>query len=207
MKFTLDKIKAPATHQIYLEWLKSRLADQGANSYPLQFLSTFCQIEIENKVASVRTAAIEVLGEIYHQIGPKSLSIIISESMKPQIKQLLENEFTRVGFDPNILASKATTDKDNTKSSNLSSIPRVDLMNQLDKNIILELNLVEGFYLEFNKSLLELVKSMKLRLLDTQSNLKPVAALALGYIVLSLETESAWALLQGQPYKIEYEEV
>jgi hypothetical protein len=82
----------------------------------------------------------------------------------------------------------------------------------VDKAILAELNLTEGknswqnrkaalesiiaaceragHYLEGNKQTLEVIKSLKMRLNDTQANLKPIAALALGHIVASLDTDS-----------------
>ena len=71
MKHVLDKVKAPLAHQYFLEWLKQTVVDFGATSFPIPAVGSFCQLEMENKVAAVRTAAVEVMGQFYHQIGPK----------------------------------------------------------------------------------------------------------------------------------------
>ena len=63
---------------------------------------------MENKVAAVRSAAVEVLGQLYNQIGPKLLSIAFTDEMKPALKALIEAEFTKVGYDP---AAKAKRGK------------------------------------------------------------------------------------------------
>jgi len=63
---------------------------------------------MENKVATVRSAAVEVLGQLYNQIGPKLLSIAFTDEMKPALKALIEAEFTKVGYDP---AAKAKRGK------------------------------------------------------------------------------------------------
>jgi hypothetical protein len=95
----MDKIKAPVAHQTYLEWLKEAINDIGAAQFPVQFLCTFCKEELENKIASVRTAAIEVLGALFNQLGPRMQAFAISEDMKPQLKSAIEAEFAKVGYD------------------------------------------------------------------------------------------------------------
>lgn len=60
MKLVMDKVKAPLGHQHYLEWLKVAVAEFGAGSFPVPFVGSFCQEELENKIAAVRTAAVEV---------------------------------------------------------------------------------------------------------------------------------------------------
>jgi hypothetical protein len=99
MKAAMDKIKAPVAHQTYLEWLKEAINDIGAAQFPVQFLCTFCKEELENKIASVRTAAIEVLGALFNQLGPRMQAFAISEDMKPQLKSAIEAEFAKVGYD------------------------------------------------------------------------------------------------------------
>ena len=37
-----------------------------------------------------------------------------------------------------------------------------------------------GHFLEYNKGLLEIVKALRVRVNDTQANLKPIAAMAVG---------------------------
>ena len=68
MRVVMDKTKAPLAHQHYLEWLKEAVAHFGATAFPLPALGAFCQIELDNKVAAVRQAAVEVIGALYHQV-------------------------------------------------------------------------------------------------------------------------------------------
>jgi hypothetical protein len=209
MKVVMDKTKAPLAHQYYLEWLKDAVTEFGASSFPVPALGAFCQLELDNKVAAVRTAAVEVMGALYHQIGPRLASVAMSDDMKPAVRTLLEAEFSRVGHDP--AAGKVAKDG----GGEGLSIPRQDLFTLLDKNILSELNLIEGktswqnrkvalesviaacersgHFLDASKNmggpLSELLKSLKARVGDTQANLKPIAAVAIGHVIASLEPE------------------
>jgi hypothetical protein len=174
---------------------------------------------MDNKIAAVRSAAVEVMGALYHQIGPKLLVIAISDEMKPALKALLEAEFAKVGHDP-AAAAKATraVNGEEGGAGTGVAIPRQDLSALVDRNILGELNLLEGktswmnrkaamealtaacersgHYLEANKSTGEIVKALKVRISDTQANLKPLAVTAIGHIVASLELESANKVLK-----------
>lgn len=44
MKVVMDKVKAPLAHQYYLEWLKQAVSEFGANSFPIPFIGSFCQV-------------------------------------------------------------------------------------------------------------------------------------------------------------------
>ena len=48
-------------------------------------------------------------------------------------------------------------------------------------------------YVEANKAATELVKALRARLNDTQANLKPIAACALGHMLCAFETDQVQA--------------
>ena len=224
MRAVLDKCISPLAHQYYLEWLKEAIAEFGCGAFPVPQIGSFCQAEMENKNASVRTAAVEVMGALFHQVGPRLAAIAFSDDMKPQLKALVEAEFAKVGHDPTAaakapravsVAGAATSDSGGSGGANsaLGGIPRQDLCAMLDKNILAELNFVDGktswqrrkaameaiiascersaHFLEANKPTGEVVKALKPRMSDTQANLKPVAVSAIGHIVASLDTRTA----------------
>lgn len=154
MKAVLDKCISPVAHQYYLEWLKEAIGEFGCGAFPVPFIGSFCQAEMENKNSSVRTAAVEVMGALHHQVGPRLAAIAFSDDMKPQIKALLEAEFVKVGYDP---AAAANAPKASaaavaassgsggaTAASSAGGIPRQDLCAIVDKNIITELGFVDG---------------------------------------------------------------
>ena len=214
MKFIMDKTKAPLAHQFFLEWLRDTIKESGINQFPIQFLAQFCQVEMENKIAQVRTSAIEVLGVMYNQIGPRFLSIATSNDMKPQMVTLIEAEFAKVGYDPVAANAKAST----SGVSADGGIPRQDLMTLVDKNILTELNFSDGknswqnrkaaiesvisaceksgHYLDATKNTAEVVKLLKLRVNDTQANLKPLAVTAIGHVIASLDPSSGHKILR-----------
>lgn len=219
MKSVMDKTKAPVAHQYYLEWMKTSVSEFGFGAFNIQTTFAFCQEEMENKVSTVRTAAIEVLGSFYHQIGPKIWGFLSCDD-KPQLKTLLEAEFLKVGYDPSSLikASKSASGDGSGQSNSLNSIPRQDIMSVLDKNIMSELNLIEGktswqnrkaamesiialceksgHYIDYNKGSSELVKALKARINDTQANLKPLAVAAIGHLISSFDCESGCKILK-----------
>ena len=44
----------------------------------------------------MRTAAVEVYGALYNQLGPRLQAVAMGDDMKPQIRSLIEAEFTKV---------------------------------------------------------------------------------------------------------------
>lgn len=206
MKVIMDKSKSPLAHQFFLEWLKQAIGEYGISACPTQFIAQFCQAEMENKIAIVRTAAVEVMGALYHQIGPRFMAIATSNDMKSQMVALLEAEFAKVGYDPAAVTAKAGA---GSGSSNDGGIPRQDLLTLVDKNILIELNFSDGktswqnrktamesiiaaceksgHFLDANKNTIEIVKALKGRINDTQANLKPIAVSCIGHLIASLE--------------------
>lgn len=217
MQFVMDKTKAPIAHQYYLEWLKDSITECGAGSFPIPALGTFCLAELENKVAAVRIAAVEVMGALYHQIGPRLASVTMSDDMKPAVRTLLEAEYSRVGHDPQAGKTAKGGEGDGL------SLPRSDIFTLMDKNAMTDLNLIEGktswqnrkvaiegiigacersgHYIDgskqFSAGLSELLKSLKARTNDTQANLKPMAACAIGHLIASLEPEQGCKYLRS----------
>lgn len=219
MKSVLDKTKAPVAHENYLQWLKGAVAEFGCGAFPVPFLGTFCQLEMDNKVAGVRTAAVEVMGALYYQLGPRLLSVAVSDDMKPALKTLLDAEFTKVGFDPSKSVKPLRAVKgEEGASSDGGGIPRTDLSVVVDKTIQAEMNLTDGknswqnrkaameaviaacersgHYMDGGKQGPEIIKSLKARMNDTQANNKPIAAAAIGHVIASLEIDQAAKLLR-----------
>jgi hypothetical protein len=217
MKVVMDKVKAPIAHQFYLEWLKGAIKDFGSTSFPVSFACQFLTAEMDNKDGKVRTAAVEVFGALYNQLGPRMQAMAFNDETKPQLKALIEAEFTKVGFDPTA-AANSTRKGESGEGTVEGTIPRLDIMTLVDKNILAELNLIEGktswtnrkvaleaiiaacersgHFLDASKGLVELVRALKPRMNDTQANLKPLAASATGHLIASTELASAAKLLR-----------
>lgn len=122
MRVVMDKTKAPLAHQHYLEWLKEAVAQFGASSFPLQALGAFCQAELDNKVAAVRQAAVEVMGALYNQVGPRLVAVL--GEVKPAVRALLEAEYARVGYDPAAAALKTTANAGAAGAGGGCGLPR-----------------------------------------------------------------------------------
>ena len=158
MKVVMDRCISPLAHQYYLEWLKEAISEFGCGAFPVPQIGSFCTAEMENKNATVRTTAVEVMGALHHQIGPRLAAIAFSDDMKPQLKALVEAEFAKVGYDPAAAAKapKAAVGAAAAASggsaagggagggSSCGGIPRQDLCSLVDKNIVSELNFTEG---------------------------------------------------------------
>lgn len=146
----------------------------------------------------------------------------ISDTMKPALKSLVEAEFQRVGYDPNAASKASRAVKGDGAGAALSAggvIPRVDLNSLLDRNILTDLTSTDGknswqsrktaletiiqacersgHFLEFNSTTRDLAKALKDRLTDTQANLKPLGATAIGHLLSSLEMEQSSRLIRG----------
>lgn len=115
-------IVSPAAHQCFLDWCKtvvgefgvSRLAVQSGggpnalasvNSIVKSLVVQVIVPETDHKQVGVRSAAIELAGALYAQMGPRLLALgVIGDDMKPQVKSLLETEFAKSSFDPAVLS-------------------------------------------------------------------------------------------------------
>jgi precorrin-3B methylase len=73
----MEKVKAPAGHQAYLEWVKSAISEFGASAFPLQTLAATCREEMENKNAGVRSAAVEMVGGDSGVVGVVGVVLVL----------------------------------------------------------------------------------------------------------------------------------
>ena len=212
MAKVLESNKAPTIQLAFLEWAVTLVAEFGMAALPAQTIVKFCETGIAHKLPFVRTAAITLLGAVYHELGPRVQSML--GKLEAAQQTTVEAEFARVGYDasankkPARMAQGAEGAVEGTKV-----IPRQDLLVLLAKTVPADLMKTEGktswqtrkaaleavitactssgYYLEFGKSTQDLLRSLKARLNDTQMNLKPIAAQAIGALIVSLESKVA----------------
>ena len=164
-------------------------------------------------MASVRTVAIEVLGAMYNQIGPRFQSVAVLDSTKPQIKSLIEAEFARVGFDA-AASTRASRSSKAEPDESSGGLARVDISKELNGTTFLsELSTTDGktswqnrkqamesliaacersgHFVDCNKFVADVMKILKDRVDDAQANNKPIAVNAIAHLVTSLDAESA----------------
>lgn len=254
--------KAPAMHTEGLAWIKTCATEFGANRLPLQALvGLVVGSEVESSNAAIRKAAIELLGALYEQVGPPLKSLALVDSLKPQVRAAIQQEFDRLGFDPSKAAAagarKVKGEEEGAGGGGGGgALPRLDLCTL--KGLLAEMGLTEGknawqtrkkamedllaacdncgHFIEANKArerqrdlqarrasppslccvaadlplpawaataadcvhvsgvwhvllqaCAEVLKALKARLADSQSNLKPIAAAAIADVLVSLE--------------------
>jgi cytoskeleton-associated protein 5 len=206
----IENTKVPIAHQNALIWMKQYISQCGPHGLNLNGMTSFLVKELENKQGFVRSAAIEVIAEFYHYLGPPFQAMVNGFDISGPAKSSIEAEFSKVGFDSTL--SKKVAQSTGQSSSENTTIPRVDLSTILDKNVLNEMNSTEGkdswqvrkssiekvckacessgYYVEMNRFIPDLLKSLKARILDTQSNLRPLALATLAKVIISLDDEA-----------------
>ncbi|CAM9903323.1 unnamed protein product [Scytosiphon promiscuus] len=213
------KAKAPLVHSEALVWLHSCVEDFGAGVLPIQQVVAYAVSELEHVNPKVRSSALELLGTIYHRLGPP-LKVLIPE-LRAALQAQVDDVFSKVGFDPAANAQvnrKAPVDNaaEQGQPSLGGGVPRVDLSTLLEKDCLSRMQCVKGKeawkgrkaaieeviqacgksgnYLEANRFLVEVLKALTPRLADSQSNLKPLAASALAEVATSVGVDATTKL-------------
>jgi len=214
----LTDVKSPAAHVEALVWMNSIIVDFGTSGLNLKTLAAFATGELENTNPKVRSSAVELLGALYHRVGPPLRTIAIPDGLKQASVALIEAEFQKVGFDPASTRQtnrvvKGQEDAGGKAAAPGGGLPRTDLQTLVDKEILTKLQCVEGnkswqgrkeamesliagcaragHYVEANKFLAEALKALKPRLVDTQANNKPLAANTIAELIQAIGQESA----------------
>ncbi len=206
---TIESSKSPAVQQSYLNWLKDMVHQNGVADFPVLSTVPMLLKALENKNATIRTASIETLGALYSNLGPPLLSFLNQKELSPQLRSTLDAEFQRVGYTPS---------ENKSSAGGSDALPRKDILEIVDKNVIIELNITEGkdswqvrraalekvlaaceasgHYLDYGRSTSDFLRVLKARLYDTQSNLKPLATAVLSHFIVSLEPDKAVKILK-----------
>jgi len=207
----LEANKAPMIQQAFLEWATTLVVEFGMAALPAQSIVKFSEAGISNKLPQVRTAALSLLGAVYHQLGPRVQGML--GKLEAAQQATIDAEFARVGYDASMskAPSRAARGAEGTEGS--GPAPRQDLLVLLAKTVPADLMKTEGktswqtrkaaleaivtacassgYYLELTKPTQELLRNLKARLNDTQANLKPLAAQAVSALIVSLESKVA----------------
>ncbi|CAM9113078.1 unnamed protein product [Choristocarpus tenellus] len=212
-----SQAKATTLHSEASLWLVSCVEDFGSGAVPAPQLISFGVSELDHSNPKVRSSALDLLGCLYHRLGPPMKALL--PDLKPALQLQVDDVLAKVGFDPsaNAKATRKTTASDrghaDSEGTAAGGLPRVDLTSMLDKDCISRLQCIKGkdawkgrkaameeiiqackksgSHLEANKALVELVKALTPRLADSQSNLKPLAANAIAEVVSSVGPDAA----------------
>ncbi|CAM9514386.1 unnamed protein product [Chrysoparadoxa australica] len=210
----LPSMKAPPARESVLDWLISCAEEYGSASMSVRDLVQLAVSEADHSNIKVRGAAIKLLGAIYHEMGPP-VKALIPDGMKAATKTQLDEEFQKRGFDPAVgkaRAAKSSGSAGGGSSGGGGGLPRSDLLAMLPDDCLKKMSDTshkkawEGRkasleaviaacdksanYIEASRAILELLKALKERLSDSQSNLKPLAATAIGAVMCSVPAES-----------------
>ncbi|CAM9466508.1 unnamed protein product, partial [Hapterophycus canaliculatus] len=213
------KAKAPLVHSETLMWLQTCVKDFGAGVLPIPQVVAFAVLELEHVNPKVRSSALELLGSIYHRLGPR-LKALLPE-LRAALQSQVDDIFSKVGYDPAANAQVtrkapvASGEKEGQPSDG-GGVPRVDLGTLLDKDCLSRMQCIKGKeawkgrkaamedviqacgksgnYLEANRFLAEVLKALTPRLADSQSNLKPLAASALAEVASSVGADATTKL-------------
>ncbi len=207
----LEASKAPAPQQAFFEWASTLITEFGAAALPVQAIAKLCETGMSNKLPAVRAAAVTLLGAFYHVMGPRVQGML--GKLEPSQQALIEAEFAKVGYDASSAKAPTRAARSESTADVSIQIPRQDLLSLLAKSIPTDLVLTEGktswqnrkaaleavlaactssgYFLDYTKATGELLRNLKTRLNDTQANLKPLAAQAIGALIASLEPKSA----------------
>ncbi|CAM9401832.1 unnamed protein product, partial [Discosporangium mesarthrocarpum] len=212
------KAKAPLLHSEALAWLQSCIEDFGSGAVPAPMLISFGVTELDNSNPKVRSTALDVLGCLYHRLGPPMKALL--PDLKPALQSQVDDKFDKVGYNPaanaNVTRTSAVAEGSTAGGDGGAGgggLPRIDMTTLLEKDCITRLQCVQGKeawkgrklameeiiqackksgnHLEANKSLIEIAKALTPRLGDSQSNLKPLAATAIAEVASSVSPETA----------------
>jgi hypothetical protein len=212
---SLDKVKTPVVFAAVLDLQKQIVTDFGANNCSVPIILKHAKSDkgIESSNPAVKASATNLLGELFHQLGPQ-IRDVLAKDLKESAMTLLDKHFESVGYDPTILKKVAKKvkgggpDSDGGSGSLLDELnPRVDITPLLTSSLINDLNATEGKdswkvrnealekvtaileknkRVEFTAKLSTFVKSLKLRLADTNGNLRIKALKVIGLLATAV---------------------
>ena len=205
----MGKVKSPLAQMEVLEFLKACISDFGVSNCDAPSIVEFCCSPhgIESANPKVRTATISVISVAYTQLGPPFLSMVSAKNLKPVIQSSIESECTKAGYSPETALnsvkrkSKVATRDGNGGgagstmdiSSSVTKKMLQDMSNESDKaawktrslalDAVLQICQSAGVSrFEYNRAVSDLMKALKARLSDSNSNLKVKAAQVIGNV-------------------------
>jgi hypothetical protein len=209
----IGTVKAPGVHLEALNWMAVCTTEFGVKSFQtkpmIEHLKTAQALDSSN--VKVRTAAIALLAGLYQQIGP-TVKDMLGDSIKAAQMVMIEKELAKVTFDASAASSCVRKVKaPEAAASGGNETSRVDISADLkpllkdigasgDKNAwkvrntaldgVQKLLKAAGGAIE-TKGCLELIRALKLRLKDSNANLKVKATLILGAVGNSIGPKCA----------------
>jgi cytoskeleton-associated protein 5 len=216
----MPKVRAPLAHIAALSLLSDCVKDFGVSICNPRALIDFAKgpIGLESSNVKVRGEATSLLSVMYSQLGPALLPILNLDSWKPALAKTVEDEFSKVGFDPaKAMASVKRQVKDQDEAAATADpgalFGRVDVSSQITKELFEDMknetdkvawkkraeametvkSICEGAgcAIEFTRPVQEVLRGLKARLNDSNANLKVTAARVIGVVATSVGPDIA----------------
>ncbi|KAF0689123.1 Aste57867_19395 [Aphanomyces stellatus] len=224
----MPNVKLPLAHVEVLEFMVDTVKDFGIGKCTPRGLIDFAKGPqgMESSNPKVRVTAIALFGAMYGQLGDSMRPLLNLDAWKSTLKDNVESEFKRVGYNPATAKStiiryvKGEAVEDDSASG--SPFGRVDISAKITKDLLDSMQneddkvawkkrmeameqaqrLCEeaGLSIELTKSVMELMKSLKARLSDSNANLKVKAVVVIGVVATSVgQSVAKLAKLVGNP--------
>ncbi|CAH0478203.1 unnamed protein product [Peronospora belbahrii] len=211
----MPKVRLPLAHIEALSVLLDCVKDFGVSVCNPRALIEFAKGPqgLESSNPKVRSAAISLYSTMYSQLGPSLLPILNLDSWKPALAETMKDEFKKAGYDPAsamVSIKRRVKNKDETAMSADPSVifGRVDVSNQLTKELFENMKneadkgawkkrgeamdtvqvICEGAgcAIEFTRPVQELLRNLKVRLNDSNANMKVKAANVIAVVASSV---------------------
>ncbi|ETW05149.1 hypothetical protein H310_04156 [Aphanomyces invadans] len=169
---------------------------------------------MESSNPKSRVSAIALFGTLYNQLGDGMRPLLNLDAWKPSLKDTVEAEFKRVGYTANAFRATRAVKCDEgaggggAASGGGSLFGRVDISAKITKELLADMQneddkvawkkrldameqaqrLCEeaGLSIELTKAVMDLMKSLKARLSDSNANLKTKAVQVIGVVATSI---------------------
>ena len=209
----MSKIPSPLSHENLLAALLAYSQSSGARSFSgagLKALSAYLFTAAAHSNPNVKSAALALAGNIHSQIGisfKATLLALPAAKSSPAAATALSDAIAKHPHDPASAPAPVDGGGDDDDSDALA-LPRADLFASLPKDILTSLALTEGknswktrmaaldtiadelkkssYLVTATPAVQDLLRALKVRLADSQSNLKPKSANLISSILSSL---------------------
>ncbi|GMI25492.1 hypothetical protein TeGR_g8134, partial [Tetraparma gracilis] len=213
----MPKIPSPIAHEALLGLLSSYTSDVGAKKFGQAGLKVLCEYlfsAASHSNPKVKAASSSLVALLHKQMGtPFKLLLLSSPSAKSSaaVKSTFEEIIAKNPHDASAAPSGGGDDEDEDEEP--LDVPRADLFASLPKDVLANLAMLEGknawktrlaameaitaslksasHLITSSANVHELLRGLKERLNDSQSNLKPKAANLIAATISSLSAQDA----------------
>ncbi|RHY65606.1 hypothetical protein DYB30_003435, partial [Aphanomyces astaci] len=205
-------VKTPLAQLECLEFVRECVGEFGVSTCNPRGVIEYAKgpFGMESINPKTRMSAIAVFGVLYGQLGDAMRPLLNLDGWKASLKDSVEAEFERVGFSPSSFAASrvAKTSEGGGAASSGSLFGRVDVSAKITKELLADmaneddkvawkkrLGAMEqaqriceeaGLSIELTKGVMDLTKSLKARLSDSNANLKTKAVQVIGVVAASV---------------------